>query len=164
MLAKPAGRRTGTRRKMKAYLGHIAIRARDIEASVKFYRDVLGFPDAFRMDSPQGGGLGSVHIYIAPSQFIEIFPGGEEKTEVSNKSIGLSHICIGVEDAAGALALVRSRGAPVDTELKKGYSRCLQFWTHDPDGNAIEFMELPPDCLQVAANERLSGNAKGVRE
>jgi lactoylglutathione lyase len=51
---------------------------------------------------------------------------------------------------------VRGRGAPIDVELKTGFSRCIQFWTHDPDGNRIEFMELPPDCLQVAANKRIA--------
>jgi lactoylglutathione lyase len=143
---------------MKVRYGHIALRASDIEKSAAFYRDVLGFPEAFRMQNPEGTALGSVHIYIAPSQFIEIFPGGREGPYPRDKTIGLNHICIEVDDAAAALEELRARGAPIDVELKRGYSKCIQFWTHDPDGNAIEFMELPPDCLQVAANKRLAGS------
>jgi lactoylglutathione lyase len=141
---------------MKVHIGHIAMRAKDIEATARFYRETLGFPEAFRMQSPSGDTLGSVHIYIAPSQFIEIFPQGGEKPGLTGRTIGLDHLCFEVDDAAKALEEIRSRGAPIDTELKRGYSRCIQFWTHDPDGNRIEFMELPPGCLQAEANARLA--------
>ncbi|MDR0568949.1 MAG: VOC family protein [Spirochaetaceae bacterium] len=137
-------------------LGHIALRARDIEATAGFYRDVLGMKEAFRMYNLPGEQLGSVHIYVAPSQFIEIFPNGAEEYAPTPQTIGYSHLCFEVDDAAGTLEELRKRGAPIDTELKLGFSRCIQFWTHDPDGNRIEFMELPPDCLQTAANKRYS--------
>jgi lactoylglutathione lyase len=140
---------------MKTSFGHVAIRAADIEKTAAFYRDILGMPEAFRMQDPDGDKLGSVHIFVAPSQYIEIFPGGAEKKSTGDRVIGLHHICIEVDNAAAALQEVRSRGAPIDTELKTGYSRCIQFWTHDPDGNAVEFMELPLESLQIQANKRL---------
>jgi lactoylglutathione lyase len=138
-------------------IGHIAIRARDIEKTATFYREVLGMPEAFRMQNPAGTALGSVHIFVAPSQYIEIFPDGVDGTDTNLQKAGLHHLCFEVDDAAASLAEIRERGAPIDTELKKGFSKCIQFWTHDPDGNRLEFMELPPDCLQVAANTRLQG-------
>jgi lactoylglutathione lyase len=141
-------------------LGHIAIRARDIEATAAWYRDVLGMPEAFRMNNPSGEKLGSVHLFAAPGQFIEIFPDGTEEARPGNAAIGYSHLCIEVDNAAKTLEEIRRRGAPIDTELKTGYSKCIQFWTHDPDGNRIEFMELPPDCLQIAAIKRLAGEEK----
>ncbi|MDR2447482.1 MAG: VOC family protein [Treponema sp.] len=147
---------------MTVGLGHVAIRARDIEKTVAFYRDVLGFPEAFRMYDLPGGALGSVHIYIAPNQFIEIFPGernaqseSESKAEAIVRPIGLVHICLTCGDIEEAFQEARARGAPIDTEIKTGVSKCLQFWTHDPDGNAIEFMQLAPDCLRTQAMERL---------
>ena len=45
----------------------------------------------------------------------------------------------------------------MDTGLKTGKSKCIQFWTHDPDGNKIELMQLPPESLQAQANARLGG-------
>ncbi|GHT98092.1 hypothetical protein FACS1894142_3960 [Spirochaetia bacterium] len=144
-------------------LGHIAIRARDIEATARFYRDVLGMKEAFRMQDPTGQKLGSIHLYVAPSQYIEIFPNGTEAFRPGKETIGHSHVCFEVDDAAAYLEEVRARGAPIDTELKRGYSKCIQFWTHDPDGNSMEFMELPPDCLQVAANERIAKESERER-
>ena len=140
---------------MNMRLGHLAIRARDIEASAKFYREVIGFKEAFRMNSADTGKLGAVYIYIAPSQFIEIFPNGSGE-QTDNDVIGIKHICIEVDNAAKCLEELRSRGAPIDTELKTGISRCIQFWTHDPDGNKVEFMELPPESLQAQANKRIA--------
>ncbi|MDR0313598.1 MAG: VOC family protein [Treponema sp.] len=43
---------------MNMRLGHLAIRAKDIEATAKFYREVIGFKEAFRMNHLEGGRLG----------------------------------------------------------------------------------------------------------
>jgi lactoylglutathione lyase len=137
-------------------IGHAAIWARDIEATAAFYRDVLGMPEAFRMQNPAGDKPGSVHIFVAANQFIEIFPLGVEHDALPEHAIGHAHLCFEVDNAARSIEEIRARGAPIDTELKLGYSKCIQFWTHDPDGNSIELMELPPDCMQIAATKRLS--------
>jgi lactoylglutathione lyase len=138
-------------------IGHTALRVRDIEASACFYRDVLGMKEAFRMQNPAGDALGAVYLHAAPGQFIELFPGGSEEFRANDKTIGHSHVCYEVDNAAAFLEVLRERGAPIDTEVKRGYSRCIQFWTHDPDGNRIEIMELPPDSLQAQALKRLAG-------
>ena len=136
-------------------LGHVAIRAKDIEESGKFYREIVGLKEAFRMYNLEGNRLGTIYFYLAPGQFIEIFPDGGG-AQPDNNSIGLKHICIEVENAAKFQEELRARGAPIDIELKTGISKCIQFWTHDPDGNKIEFMELPPESLQAQANKRLA--------
>lgn len=135
-------------------IGHFAIRAKDIEKTAAFYRDVIGLEEAFRMHN-EDNILGSVHMFIAPSQYIEIFPNGSETADQDENTIGHSHICLEVDNIEKAFHEMTGRGAPIDSEVKKGFSGCLQFWTHDPDGNSIEFMELPTDCLQVKANQRL---------
>jgi len=140
-------------------LGHLAIRAKDIEATAKFYREVTGFKEAFRMYNGEGGALSTIYLYIAPSQFIEIFPKGTGE-QADNMAVGIKHICIEVDNAAKAQEELRARGAPIDTELKTGLSRCIQFWTHDPDGVRIEFMELPPESLQAQANKRIAEEGK----
>jgi catechol 2,3-dioxygenase-like lactoylglutathione lyase family enzyme len=45
-------------------------KTKDIETTAAFYRDVLGLKEAVRMQDPTGTKLGSVHLYIAPSQFL----------------------------------------------------------------------------------------------
>jgi lactoylglutathione lyase len=144
-------------------LGHLALRAKDIEVTAKFYRERVGLKEAFRMYNLEGGKLGTIYFYIAPGQFIEIFPNGSGE-QPDNNAVGIKHICIEVDNAAEFLKELRSRGAPIDAELKTGYSKCIQFWTHDPDGNKIEFMELPPESLQAQANKRIAqeeGRAQG---
>lgn len=135
-------------------LGHLALRAKDMEATAAFYCGVVGFREAFRMHNPEGK-TGGIYLYIAQGQFIEIFPDGEG-AQADNKNIGIKHICIEVENAAAFQEELRKKGAPIDTELKTGISKCIQFWTHDPDGNRIEFMELPPESMQAQANKRFA--------
>ena len=140
-------------------LGHFAIRAKDIEATTAFYREVIGLKEAFRVYQEDGKKPRLIYMYIGPSQFIEIFPDGSGG-QADNNAVGVKHICIEVDNAAKAQEELRSRGAPIDTELKTGVSGCLQFWTHDPDGNRIEFMELPPESLQAQANKRIAEEEK----
>ncbi|MDR2095550.1 MAG: VOC family protein [Treponema sp.] len=141
---------------MVTRIGHSAIRAKDIEVTARFYTEVLGFKEAFRMYTKEGGQLSTIYVYIAPYQFIEIFPDGtEELMPDRQRAIGHSHICYEVDDLAAYQEEVRSRGAPIDVELKTGFSKCLQFWTHDPDGNRMEFMQLPPESLQFQATARI---------
>jgi lactoylglutathione lyase len=132
---------------------HQAIRARDAEKTAAFYTEILGLKEAFRMHRPDGT-LSTIYLYVAPSQFLEIFSGGSRETEQTNDQIGHCHLCFEVPDAQAAIALFREKGAPIDSEVRTGISRCIQFWTHDPDGNKIELMQLPPESLQAQANER----------
>jgi len=135
-------------------IGHIALRAKDIDASISFYCDMLGMEEAFRMYN-EGGKLSTIYICLAPGQFIEIFPDGLVERKIESDTIGYSHFCIEVEDAAKTLETLRAKGLPVDRELQTGFSKCRMFWTHDPDGNRIEFMELTPESLQAQAIKRL---------
>ena len=68
-------------------------------------------------------------------------------------------MCYQVDNARQTLEELRAKGAPIDVDYKIGQSRCIQLWTHDPDGNQIELMELPPDSLQAQAVRRMQGKA-----
>ena len=145
---------------MYKQLGHIAIRAKDIAVTTAFYRDILGMREAFRMYNDEGGKLSTVYLCAAPGQFIEIFPGGTEEHTINNNTIGYSHLCIEVENAGETYKKLSARGLQTDTEVKTGLSKCKMFWSHDPDGNRIEFMELTPESLQAQAVERLAMEEK----
>jgi lactoylglutathione lyase len=136
-------------------LGHIAIRARDIEATTAFYRDVLGMAEAFRMYNKENSKLSTVYLCAAPGQFIEIFPNGTEKREINDTTIGYSHLCIEVENVDETYNKLIAKGLQPDTGVKTGLSKCKMFWARDPDGNRIEFMQLTEESLQAQAIERL---------
>lgn len=135
-------------------LGHIALRTRNLEETARFYREVLGFPEAFRMYD-DAGNTTTIYLYAAQGQFLELFPGGSVPDIHSPETIGYCHVCFEVDHLMQTYETLRERGAPIDREPKTGLSKCLQFWTHDPDGNSIEIMELPPESLQAQANARL---------
>lgn len=134
-------------------MGHAAALAVDIEKTAAFYRDALGFPEAFRMYNGEGGRLGSVHIFVGENQFIEIFPDGKPAC-CGVQDSRIHHICIQTDDIYADYNAVKERGAPIDSPVKEGVSKCLQFWTHDPDGNPVEFMQLQAGCLRSLAIER----------
>lgn len=140
-------------------LSHIAVRASDILASVRFYTEILGLQEAFRMYN-EDGQLSTVYVYIAPSQYLELFANGTVPAATGKNVIGLCHICLETEDIEKAYEAVRAKGGPLDSELRLGKSKCRMFWTHDPDGNALEIMELTPESLQAQANARLGKQGK----
>jgi len=143
---------------MITHLGHAAVRVSDLEASLRFYVDVLGLREAFRLYTPEGA-TATVYLIIAPHQFLELFPNGKRRVEIDGATIGLAHLCLEVEDIEAAYAAVKERGAPLDTGIITGKAKCLQFWTHDPDGNRVELMALPPESYQAQAAARLFPDA-----
>ena len=138
-----------------AGLGHAAIRTRDILDSVRYYTEVLGLQEAFRMHR-EDGSLATVYLYIAPGQYLELFSNGTREGITGPDVIGINHLCLVTNDIRRSFETVRNAGGPLDTEVKRGQSRCWMFWTHDPDGTRIEIMETPPESLQAQADRRLA--------
>jgi lactoylglutathione lyase len=56
-------------------IAHTAVKTPDLERSLAFYRDTLGFEEMMRINSP-GGTLMLVYLRMTDTQYIEIFPGG----------------------------------------------------------------------------------------
>ena len=144
---------------MIAGLSHIAIRTSNILNSVHFYKEVLGLREAFRMYG-EDGALATVYIYIAPSQYLELFANGTRHVEAGHDTIGMCHICLETEDVEKAYETVKAKGGPLDSDIRWGKSRCRMFWTHDPDGTSLEIMEITPESLQFRANKQFEGLQK----
>ena len=143
-----------------AGLSHVAIRTRDILESVRFYTEVLGLREAFRMHR-EDGSLATVYMYFAPGQYLELFSGGTREGTEGKDVIGFCHICLMTKDIRQSYEAVKAAGGPIDREIQQGQSKCRMFWTHDPDGTQIEMMEMPPESLQAQADRRFaerSGN------
>ena len=121
-------------------LSHVAVRTRSILDSVRYYADILGLKEAFRMYRDDGS-LATVYMILAPGQ------------------IGFCHICLMTRDIRKSFEAVKEAGGPLDSEVRRGKSNCWMFWTHDPDGTEIEIMEMPPESMQAQANRRLSGRS-----
>lgn len=140
-------------------LSHAAIRTRDIQDSIRYYTEILGLREAFRMHG-EDGSLATVYLFLAPGQYLELFAGGTREGLTGRDVIGVCHLCLMTKDIRQAYETVRGAGGPLDSEVKTGRSGCLMFWTHDPDGTEIEIMEMPPESLQAQADQRLAGSGR----
>ena len=140
-----------------AGLSHVAIRTRSMADSIRYYTEVLGLKEAFRMYR-EDGSLGTVYMFIAPGQYLELFSDGSRENTAGSDVIGFCHLCLMTKDIGRSYEAVRRAGGPLDSEIKRGKSRCRMFWTHDPDGTQIEMMEMPPESLQAQADRRIMGD------
>ena len=136
-----------------AGLSHVAIRTRSISDSVRYYTEILGLREAFRMFR-EDGSPGTVYLYIAPGQYLELFQDGTREGISGPDVIGICHLCLMTKDIRRSYDNVKTAGGPLDSEIKRGKSQCWMFWTHDPDGTQIEVMEMPPESLQAQADRR----------
>ena len=58
------------------------------------------------------------------------------------------HMCFKIDDLPAYVAQLRERGIEV-SEPTRGSDHNLQAWVHDPDGNAIELMQIDPSSPQA---------------
>jgi len=140
-------------------IGHVALKVHDLERSLAFYRDKLGFPEMMRMDHPEGG-VWLVYLRVTDSQFIEIFPGAENERSPGWNGNAITHVCLEVDDLDAVVDQVEKAGIKLLIEKKTAADGNRQAWIEDPDGNRIEFMQLDPNSLQLQAIARL--RAEGV--
>ncbi len=128
-------------------LGHAAFAAHDLERTLDFY-EVLGIREAFRLHHDDGSVM-LVYLHISGDRFIEVFPGGPQPGQNTPQSF--MHICLICDDVRGVVEHLRKNGVDITREPAVGLDGNLQAWVKDPDGNAIELMQLAEDSPQRRA-------------
>ena len=136
-------------------IGHAAFAAHDLERSLKFYAK-LGIHEAFRLHRPDGS-LMLVYLHVAGDRFVEMFPGGPAPDPERRGSF--MHLCLLTEDIHTFVEGLREQGIPIDREPTVGLDQNTQAWIRDPDGNAIELMQLVEESPQRrTARAAVEGN------
>ena len=130
-------------------IAHNAVTVADMEASLRFYTEGLGFRKAFEIPNPDTGEPWIVYLNICPGQFLELFYGGTEQNPWRNEHIGFNHFCFEVDDIHTAVEKVRQAGYPIDIEPKQGADLNWQAWVTDPNGVRIELMKIDPNSPQA---------------
>lgn len=125
-------------------VGHAAFAAHDLESTLAFYA-LLGIREAFRLHHADGS-LMLVYLHIAGDRFVEVFPGGPPPD--LQRRASFKHLCLLSDDLHGDVERLRAVGIAIDREPKIGLDHNWQAWIHDPDGNAIELMQLAEDSPQ----------------
>ncbi len=125
-------------------IGHAAFAAHDLERTLAFY-DKLGIREAFRLHR-EDGSLMLIYLHVAGDRFIEVFPGGPPPDP--NRKGSFMHLCLLTDDLHATAEQLRQSGIAIDREPKLGLDGNWQAWISDPDGNAIELMQLSEDSEQ----------------
>jgi lactoylglutathione lyase len=124
-------------------ISHAGVAVRSLEASLRFYRDILGFREFWR-GSADGKTLSWVNLRV---------PDGEDYLELMLYSKApdlrqlhvLNHACLEVPDARAAAATLGGRpipeGCPDPAPVRTGTNRKRQINCYDPDGTRVEVME-----------------------
>jgi lactoylglutathione lyase len=135
-------------------LGHVAVRVNDIDRSLDFYVNKLGFEEMFRLHK-EDGTLWIVYLRVTDDQYVELFPGGEGNRSPHTEAAGYNHMCFTVDNLDAVIAQLAERGVALSRGRKVAVDRNPQAWVEDPDGNRIELMEMSPDCLHFEAIARM---------
>jgi len=125
-------------------LAHVCFTVRDLEASIAFYRDKLGFTPAFDFVDDAGRRFGA-YLHVGGRAFIELFRA--EKVQPAQGQ-SYQHICLEVDDIETTVAELRRGGVDVG-EITLGGDNSWQAWLEDPDGNKIELHCYTPESKQT---------------
>lgn len=136
---------------------HTAISTRDLERSLAFYRDLLGFEPVLDFSWPEGTtDMNRTHRLEQTSGRVVLLKAGNAMIELFEYATpaprpldpdrrlcdhGLTHLCIDVDDLDAEYARLSAAGvefhcAPVDY----GTVKCT--YGRDPDGNVLELQEV----------------------
>jgi len=133
---------------------HVAIRVADVERTLDFYINKLGFSELLRLD--RDGRLWLVYLRITDDQYLEVFPEGEGAGASGPEAVGYNHMCLAVPDIEQAVAELGAVGIPLTRPKIRGADGNWQTWIADPNGHRIELMQMSPDGMQAQAITRLS--------
>jgi glyoxylase I family protein len=139
-------------------LTHVGICVTDLERSLRFYRDLLGFryehelhvegEPADRLLGLAGVDLRAVYL-SRDGVRIELLafaspPGPPPSSRVMNAP-GLTHLSFRVADVEATLAALRAAGARVldDTLIRMPARGAVACFVTDPDGQLIELVQSP---------------------
>lgn len=122
---------------MKAhYLGHVVFYVRDLDRSLAFYRDLLGFREVERIFNGAGAALtaGRTHHELL---LVEV---GDAPAPPAGRRLGLYHIGIKMGDSLKELRAARQEleQAGVSIAGMSDHTVSKSLYLHDPDGNEVE--------------------------
>lgn len=125
-------------------ISHVCLKTPDLDATERFYSDLLGCPCMFRF-SRQGKPYG-FYLKVGERQFIEVF--AQDPVEPDNGAHCLAHFCFESADIEGLHARLREAGFAPDP-IKVGVEHSKQFWVRDPNGLNVEVQEYTDRSLQL---------------
>lgn len=124
-----------------AKLIHTMIRVRDLDVSLRFYREVLALTPSHRQDFPE---FSLVYLRNAETDAEIELTWNKGRQEPYTHGDGYGHVAVVVDDVSATHAeLVRGGHNPLPVKEFKAGDRLLArfFFILDPDGYKIEVLE-----------------------
>lgn len=134
--------------RMIRQLAHIGIFTADLQATERFWTEVLEIPVAFRF-TRDGRAIG-FSLDAGNSTGIEVF---EKQGTRHSETNAINHICLEVHAIDDAIATIRSRGVAV-TDKHLAVDDSWQAWLHDPNGVKLELFEYTAKSAQFVGGDR----------
>ncbi len=121
---------------------HVAIRARDFEATVQFYTEALGFKEKIAWGEDKSR---AVMLDAGDGNYLEVFAGGADTPKPEG---AILHFALRTDNCDAALERARTAGAEVTMEPKDINIQSRPHHTpvriafcKGPDGEIIEFFQ-----------------------
>jgi catechol 2,3-dioxygenase-like lactoylglutathione lyase family enzyme len=145
---------------MKA-LHHVGITVKDLDASIRFYHDVLGLQfsnepspwfegdELSRGVGVRGAALRQVSLLVGDTT-LELLeyrsPPSETERPLGSQSLGASHVGFFVDDIEATKAQLEAKGVEFYSEVNMVDEGVLAGWRwvyfEDPDGYPLELVEV----------------------
>lgn len=126
-------------------ISHVGYFVTDLNKSIAFWHDLLGFDEYFHLDKPGAGQVRIAFIKINDRQHIELF--NQPAPHPPNM---MSHICFSVGNVEQMRAYLRSKGFKVKPgNGGKTKTGDYAFEVKDPDGTLVEFVQSLPTGVEA---------------
>ncbi len=124
-------------------MNHVGVMVGELEASLKFYGEILGFRETWR-GSSGGKTLNWVNLQVPDgTDYVEFML--YETLPTKDRLRTMHHICLEVPDIEKAAAILSTRtypaGSKPPTAMKAGINGKRQINFYDVDGTRVEIME-----------------------
>ena len=113
-------------------IDHVNLQVNDLEESIRFWTDLLGFEILESIPDQNGAIIGTREAKLA--LYEKTSPG---KVEIS----GLSHLGFHIEDFDSALADCQHRGIPILYDGVVSWPNSRSLYIQDPNGYEVELTE-----------------------
>ena len=138
-----------------ASFGHVGLTVRNLEASLRFYRDVAGMTVESDFALENGGfakltsnpaaAIKVVHLRAGAFQLqlVEYTAGGGTALTVHHNNIGSPHLSFNVDDVEAKYREVQGQPfAKIISDIVEVVPKVRSFYTEDPDGVPVEFVQM----------------------